>query len=228
MCGIVGIMDVSGTRAIDRELIARLNETQHHRGPDEEGLHIEPGIGLGHKRLSIIDLSMGQQPLFNEDRTVYTTTEPLGYETSYTWSGSAVGHDGKALPVAGKFTTVNGSTATRIAKLDAVTGALVPGFSATAPSVVNDIALWGNKVILGGQFAKIDNVARLRLASIDAGTGALDPNVNLSVNGLFNGGATNIQKLTRRRGCQARRRPCLSPAICVGEHGRSGPSGSAS
>jgi len=46
---------------------------------------------------------------FNQDRTVYTTTEPLGYETTYTWSGSAVGHDGKAIPVAGKFSTVSPS-----------------------------------------------------------------------------------------------------------------------
>jgi asparagine synthase (glutamine-hydrolysing) len=70
MCGIVGIVDVSGARTIDRALVSRMNDTQHHRGPDEEGLHIEPGVGLGHKRLSIIDLSTGQQPLFNEDRTV--------------------------------------------------------------------------------------------------------------------------------------------------------------
>jgi len=73
MCGIVGIMDVSGIRAIDRGLLARLNETQHHRGPDEEGLHLEPGVGLGHKRLSIIDLSTGQQPLANEDGSVVVT-----------------------------------------------------------------------------------------------------------------------------------------------------------
>ncbi|WP_369817756.1 Ig-like domain-containing protein [Mycobacterium sp. 852002-30065_SCH5024008] len=44
---------------------------------------------------------------FNSDRTVYTTTEPLGYDATYTWSGSAVGHDGKAIPVKGKFTTVS-------------------------------------------------------------------------------------------------------------------------
>ena len=44
---------------------------------------------------------------FNEDRSVYTTTEPLGYDATYTWSGSAVGHDGKAIPVNGKFTTVS-------------------------------------------------------------------------------------------------------------------------
>ena len=70
MCGIAGIMDVSATRAIDRNLVSRMNETQHHRGPDEGGLHIEPGLGLGHRRLSIIDLSTGQQPLFNEDGSV--------------------------------------------------------------------------------------------------------------------------------------------------------------
>ncbi|WP_408632769.1 Ig-like domain-containing protein [Mycobacterium simiae] len=43
---------------------------------------------------------------FNSDRTVYTTTEPLGYDTSYSWSGSVVGHDGKTVPVTGKFATV--------------------------------------------------------------------------------------------------------------------------
>jgi lipoprotein-anchoring transpeptidase ErfK/SrfK len=44
---------------------------------------------------------------FNSDRTVYTTIEPLGYDATYTWSGSAVGHNGKAVPVTGKFTTVS-------------------------------------------------------------------------------------------------------------------------
>ena len=47
-----------------------MNETQHHRGPDEGNLHIEPGVGLGHRRLSIIDVATGQQPLFNEDHSV--------------------------------------------------------------------------------------------------------------------------------------------------------------
>jgi asparagine synthase (glutamine-hydrolysing) len=70
MCGIVGIIDLNGKAGIPRELIARMNETQHHRGPDAGGLHFEPGVGLGHRRLSIIDLSTGQQPLFNEDGSV--------------------------------------------------------------------------------------------------------------------------------------------------------------
>ncbi|MEO8304486.1 MAG: XrtA/PEP-CTERM system amidotransferase [Betaproteobacteria bacterium] len=70
MCGITGIFDLSGRREIDRDVLARMNDSQHHRGPDEEGVHVEPGVGLGHKRLAIIDLSTGQQPLYNEDRSV--------------------------------------------------------------------------------------------------------------------------------------------------------------
>ena len=70
MCGITGIFDTRGKRDIDRAVLHRMNESQFHRGPDEGGLHIEPGVGLGHRRLSIIDLSTGQQPLYNEDQTV--------------------------------------------------------------------------------------------------------------------------------------------------------------
>jgi asparagine synthase (glutamine-hydrolysing) len=70
MCGIVGIFDMRGERQVDRQLLDRMNETQHHRGPVEGGLHVEHGLGFGHRRLSIIDLSSGQQPLFNEDHSV--------------------------------------------------------------------------------------------------------------------------------------------------------------
>jgi asparagine synthase (glutamine-hydrolysing) len=70
MCGIVGIFDVSGKRGIARELVTRMNDSLSHRGPDADGFHFEPGLGLGHRRLSIIDLSTGDQPLFNEDGSV--------------------------------------------------------------------------------------------------------------------------------------------------------------
>ena len=70
MCGIVGIVDLEGSRGIDRDQLARMNSVQLHRGPDEGDVYIEPGVGLGHRRLAIIDLSSGQQPLFNEDRSV--------------------------------------------------------------------------------------------------------------------------------------------------------------
>lgn len=73
MCGIVGIFDTTGQREIADSLLSQMNQTQFHRGPDEGGIHIEPGLGFGHRRLSIIDLASGQQPLFNEDNSVVVT-----------------------------------------------------------------------------------------------------------------------------------------------------------
>jgi asparagine synthase (glutamine-hydrolysing) len=70
MCGISGLFDLNGTRSFDATLMARINDVQAHRGPDEADVHLEPGVALGHRRLSVIDLSMGQQPLFSEDRSV--------------------------------------------------------------------------------------------------------------------------------------------------------------
>ncbi|MBQ5964533.1 XrtA/PEP-CTERM system amidotransferase [Massilia sp. ZL223] len=72
MCGIVGIFDPRGTRDIDRAVLERMNQTQFHRGPVEGDVYLEPGVGFGHRRLSIIDLASGQQPLFNEDHSVVT------------------------------------------------------------------------------------------------------------------------------------------------------------
>ena len=70
MCGIAGIFDGKGRRDFDRGLVQRMNSSLHHRGPDADGLHLEPGLALAHRRLSIIDLSTGQQPLYNEDGSV--------------------------------------------------------------------------------------------------------------------------------------------------------------
>jgi asparagine synthase (glutamine-hydrolysing) len=70
MCGITGIFDTRGQRAVDRSVLERMNDSQQHRGPDEGSVHIEPGLGFGHRRLSIIDIATGQQPLFNEDHSV--------------------------------------------------------------------------------------------------------------------------------------------------------------
>ncbi len=70
MCGIAGIFDVRETRHVDADVLHRMNEAQFHRGPDEGGIHREPGVGLAHRRLSIIDLAGGRQPLFNEDNSV--------------------------------------------------------------------------------------------------------------------------------------------------------------
>ena len=70
MCGITGIFDTRGQRDIDGAVLERMNDSQQHRGPDEGSLHLEPGLGLGHRRLSIIDIATGQQPLFNADKSV--------------------------------------------------------------------------------------------------------------------------------------------------------------
>ena len=70
MCGISGMFDVIGKRNFSVDLATRINNVQTHRGPDEDGIHLEPGLALGHRRLSIIDINNGKQPLFNEEGTV--------------------------------------------------------------------------------------------------------------------------------------------------------------
>jgi asparagine synthase (glutamine-hydrolysing) len=70
MCGIVGLFDSRGRKDVDRGLLGRMNDSQIHRGPDGDGVYFGPGIGLGHRRLAIIDLGGGAQPMYNEDRSV--------------------------------------------------------------------------------------------------------------------------------------------------------------
>lgn len=73
MCGITGILDVEARREVDRALLSRMTDSLGHRGPDADGFHVEPGVGLGHRRLSIIDIGGGQQPMYNEDGSVAIT-----------------------------------------------------------------------------------------------------------------------------------------------------------
>ena len=70
MCGIAGLFDLSGQASFDRDLLGRMNQAQFHRGPDEGGDFLEPGVALAHRRLSIIDLSSGQQPMHSADGNV--------------------------------------------------------------------------------------------------------------------------------------------------------------
>ena len=73
MCGITGIVDLAGRRPIEESVLRAMNGRIQHRGPDGDGFHFEPGVGLGHRRLSIIDLEGGKQPLYNEDHSVVVT-----------------------------------------------------------------------------------------------------------------------------------------------------------
>jgi asparagine synthase (glutamine-hydrolysing) len=68
MCGICGILTVAPGSVPDRHLIERMRDSIAHRGPDGAGLHLGPGVGLGHRRLSIIDVAHGQQPMYSEDQ----------------------------------------------------------------------------------------------------------------------------------------------------------------
>jgi asparagine synthase (glutamine-hydrolysing) len=69
MCGICGIVNVIESGPVDRVVIERMTGALAHRGPDDAGYFLEGRVGLGHRRLSIIDLSGGRQPIFNEDRS---------------------------------------------------------------------------------------------------------------------------------------------------------------
>ena len=68
MCGITGIVRADEA-PVDRDLLQRMNEAIRHRGPDEDGFYFNDGVGLAMRRLAIIDLKTGQQPIHNHDRT---------------------------------------------------------------------------------------------------------------------------------------------------------------
>jgi len=71
MCGIAGIFDI--TSSPERALIEKMSRIMSHRGPDGDGYYIDGPVALGHRRLSIIDLEGGKQPMCNEDGTVWIT-----------------------------------------------------------------------------------------------------------------------------------------------------------
>src|ERR1700722_9592865 len=71
MCGIAGIVSAAPGDRIDAPTIHRMCQAIVHRGPDDEGIFVKDGTGFGMRRLSIIDLAGGHQPVFNEDRTVW-------------------------------------------------------------------------------------------------------------------------------------------------------------
>ena len=71
MCGIAGIVQKDRNASASRRTLAAMTNALHHRGPDDEGTYFRGPVALGHKRLSIIDLSAGRQPMTNEDETLW-------------------------------------------------------------------------------------------------------------------------------------------------------------
>lgn len=78
MCGIVGIINKTGNKA-DYNLLEKMASTIHHRGPDDDGVMIDGPIGFFHKRLSIIDISSGQQPMSFDNCTIVFNGEIYNY-----------------------------------------------------------------------------------------------------------------------------------------------------
>src|SRR5580765_3264125 len=70
MCGICGIAWSDPKRPVSAETLKRMSDSLRHRGPDSEGFLAAPGIGFGFRRLSIVDLKTGDQPISNEDGSV--------------------------------------------------------------------------------------------------------------------------------------------------------------
>src|SRR5437762_13325073 len=70
MCGIAGVVDLEGGRPLPAGVLRRMADAIVHRGPDEDGYFERPGIGMGSRRLSIVGLADGRQPISNEDGTV--------------------------------------------------------------------------------------------------------------------------------------------------------------
>src|SRR3989441_8543490 len=70
MCGIAGLIDLSGRRPPPSGVLEAMADALVHRGPDEDGYLERPGLGLASRRLSIVGLADGRQPIWNEDRSV--------------------------------------------------------------------------------------------------------------------------------------------------------------
>jgi len=70
MCGISGYISLSGQQNIEQADMFAMNRAIAHRGPDAEGYHFDQGLGFGHRRLSIIDVSSGQQPMHSDDQDI--------------------------------------------------------------------------------------------------------------------------------------------------------------
>src|SRR5258708_35741513 len=70
MCGICGVYEYGTRRPVERSVLSDMLQVLHHRGPDDEGIYLDRHLAMGMRRLSIIDLASGKQPIANEDGSV--------------------------------------------------------------------------------------------------------------------------------------------------------------
>ena len=94
MCGINGIaLSSKSGRQLRREVVERMRDVIQHRGPDDAGIFINGRVGLGHRRLSIVDVAAGHQPMTNEDDSLHITYNGEIYNhTDYRTELEQLGH----------------------------------------------------------------------------------------------------------------------------------------
>jgi len=73
MCAIAGIVKLDSRERVEQSRLVRMADVQRHRGPDGDGVWIDGQVGLAHRRLAIIDVGGGRQPMANEDETIWIT-----------------------------------------------------------------------------------------------------------------------------------------------------------
>ena len=88
MCGIAGIVSFDPRDRVDVVRLTAMRDVMRHRGPDGEGLFVDGPIGLAHRRLSIVDVAAGHQPMSNEDGSIWIT---FNGEIYTTWDSQSVG-----------------------------------------------------------------------------------------------------------------------------------------
>lgn len=71
MCGVNGIFFKDRERNVSRDILVNMRDSMVHRGPDDQGIMLDRNLGLGHRRLSIIGLATGHQPMSNEGQTLW-------------------------------------------------------------------------------------------------------------------------------------------------------------
>src|SRR3990167_3374473 len=94
MCGICGVIGFDEKRPVERGLLEEMCQALYHRGPDEGGTFIEGNVGLGIRRLNIIDLKTGHQPVHNEDETIWAVNDGRIYNYKELHAElTSLGHD---------------------------------------------------------------------------------------------------------------------------------------
>ena len=88
MCGIAGYVNLDSSRPAELEVVRAMTRAIVHRGPDDEGFHVDGNLGLAHRRLAILDLTAaGRQPMSNEDGSVWIVYngQLYGFQSARDW-----------------------------------------------------------------------------------------------------------------------------------------------